>query len=63
MDELKRCLHCGGEAECRSHMHYGGEVWVECKNCGMRTKFFKTAGPGKSEELAKIAWERRIKNV
>lgn len=63
MAELKRCLHCGGEAEYRSNLHYGGEVWVECKNCGMRTKFFRAAGPGKSEELAKKAWERRSENV
>ena len=62
MAELKRCRHCGGEAEYRSHFHYGGEVWVECKRCGIRTKEYRVPGPGKSEELAKMAWEREAKN-
>ena len=61
MDGLKRCRHCGGEAEIRSRIHSGGEVWVECTECGIRTKYYKAIGAGKSEELARAAWERETK--
>ena len=59
MQKLKNCPCCGGAAEIRTRMHYGGEAWIECKICGLRTKDVKADGVGESEKLAKKIWERR----
>lgn len=59
MDNYSNCPCCGGEAQMQKRMLYGGEVWIECKVCGMRTKYVKASGIGESEKLAKKLWERR----
>lgn len=57
--DLKNCPCCGGDAELKHSLHYGGEYWVECKTCGARTRYFRAARIGASEELAKKAWNNR----
>lgn len=59
MNELLKCPCCGNAAEVKHNLHYGGEYWVECLECGLRTKYFRTDGIGESEKLATKAWNKR----
>lgn len=59
MKDLLNCPCCGNAAELKNNLYYGGEYWVECTICGMRTKYFRADGIGASEKLAEEAWNRR----
>jgi Lar family restriction alleviation protein len=51
--ELKPCPFCGGEAKL-TDLKQAPESWVECKECGARTRFFSN-----SEEAPVSAWNTR----
>ena len=51
-EELKPCPFCGGEAKL-TDLTQAPESWVECTECGARTRFFSN-----SEEAAD-AWNAR----
>lgn len=51
--ELKPCPFCGGEAKL-TDLTQAPESWVECKECGARTRFFSN-----SEEAPVSAWNTR----
>lgn len=51
--KLKHCPHCGGEAKL-TDLTQAPEAWVECTECGARTRFFSN-----SEEGAVSAWNSR----
>ena len=51
MTELKKCPHCGGEAEIYADSIY----FVECKNCEIGTRIKAT------EPEAIAAWNKRAK--
>ena len=48
--KLKPCPHCGGEAKLTDFTQ-APDAWVECTECGARTRFFSH-----SEEGAVSAW-------
>lgn len=50
--ELKPCPACHSEELSREY--YGGEVWIECLQCGMRGPIFETQIG--DETLAEEAW-------
>lgn len=52
--KLKRCPFCGGKAKL-TDLKQAPESWVECTECGARTRFFSN-----SEEAAVSAWNARI---
>lgn len=51
--KLKPCPHCGGEAKL-TDLTQAPKAWVECKECGARTRFFSN-----SNEAAVFDWNRR----
>lgn len=56
--KLKRCPFCGGKAKL-TDLKQAPESWVECTECGARTRFFSN-----SEEAAVSAWNaRKIENA
>ena len=50
---LKPCPYCGGKAKL-TDLKQAPESWVECTECGARTRFFSN-----SEEAAVSAWNSR----
>ena len=52
-ENLKRCPFCGGKAKL-TDLTKAPESWVECTECGARTRFFSN-----SEEDAVSAWNAR----
>ena len=52
-ENLKRCPFCGGKAKL-TDLTQATESWVECTECGARTRFFSN-----SEEDAVSAWNTR----
>lgn len=67
-EQLKRCAHCGGEAEFK---RLTGKATIRCKECGIGVS--KSIHPGiylsweKQEDaetkLAVMAWNRRPQEV
>lgn len=51
--KLKCCPFCGGKAKLTG-LKQAPESWVECTECGARTRFFSN-----SEEAAVSAWNAR----
>ncbi len=47
--KLKHCPHCGGEAKL-TDLTQAPEAWVECTECGARTRFFSTSEEGAVSE-------------
>lgn len=57
--KIKKCPCCGGEANIKKWLLYGGESWIECSKCGLSTKHYGSDGFGEGEKLAIGNWNSR----
>jgi Lar family restriction alleviation protein len=62
-DELKKCPFCGGKPKWK--MDDYDKVWIECRECGSRTKIINATQQSLNKTEAELmsAWNRRTPDV
>lgn len=60
--KLKRCPFCGGRAGLSSEGITNNYVFVQCKDCGARTKGFRIVAEYAAMDVAINEWNKRTRD-